>query len=98
MEEAEYEKDGEVRRYRKVRLTDAGGELRAGWADELLLSDGVVEEFGGGEDLVSLAGDLRFLFDQLIGGILHDAIEFSGAALAENDGLQGISGGGEYVA
>jgi ATP-dependent DNA helicase RecQ len=47
MEEAEYEKDGEVRRYRKVRLTDAGRELRAGWANELLLSDGVVEEFGG---------------------------------------------------
>jgi superfamily II DNA helicase RecQ len=47
MEEAEYEKDGEVRRYRKVRLTDTGRELRAGWASELLLSDGVVEEFGG---------------------------------------------------
>ncbi len=47
MEEAEYEKDGEVRRYRKVRLTDAGRELRAGWANDLLLSDGVVEEFGG---------------------------------------------------
>jgi superfamily II DNA helicase RecQ len=47
MEDAEYEKDGEVRRYRKVRLTDAGRELRAGWADGLLLSDGVVEEFGG---------------------------------------------------
>ncbi|MGA9668700.1 MAG: ATP-dependent DNA helicase RecQ [Terracidiphilus sp.] len=47
MEEAEYEKDGEVRRYRKVKLTDAGRELRPGWANELLLSDGVVEEFGG---------------------------------------------------
>ena len=47
MEEAEYEKDGEVRRYRKVRLTEAGRELRAGSAIELLVSDGLVEEFGG---------------------------------------------------
>ncbi|MGA3046688.1 MAG: ATP-dependent DNA helicase RecQ [Terracidiphilus sp.] len=46
MEEAEYEKDGEVRRYRKVKLTDAARELRSGWANELLFSDGVVEEFG----------------------------------------------------
>jgi superfamily II DNA helicase RecQ len=48
MEEAEYEKDGEVRRYRKVMLTDAGMRMRAGSAVELLISDGVVEEFGGG--------------------------------------------------
>ena len=47
MEEAEYEKDGEVRRYRKVRLTETGREFRAGSARELLLSDGVVEAFGG---------------------------------------------------
>jgi hypothetical protein len=46
IEEAEYEKDGEVRRYRKVRLTDAGREMRAGTAVELLISDGIVEEFG----------------------------------------------------
>ncbi len=49
MEDAEYEKDGEVRRFRKVRLTDAGLEMRAGgsFEFELLMSDGVVEEFGG---------------------------------------------------
>ena len=61
IEEAEYEKDGEVRRYRKVKLTEAGRELRAGTVInhpsdedlslgapmELLISDGVVEEFGG---------------------------------------------------
>ena len=47
MEEAEYEKDGEVRRYRKVMLTEMGREFRAGSAKELLLSDGVVEAFGG---------------------------------------------------
>ena len=47
MEEAEYEKDGEVRRFRKVMLTGAGRELRAGTQVELLVSDGVVEEFGG---------------------------------------------------
>jgi RecQ family ATP-dependent DNA helicase len=47
MEEAEYEKDGQVRRYRKVRLTEAGRELQPGTEIELLLSDGIVEEFGG---------------------------------------------------
>ena len=46
MEDAEYEKDGEVRRFRKVMLTDAGMRLRAGSTIELLISDGVVEEFG----------------------------------------------------
>ena len=47
MEEAEYEKDGEVRRFRKVLLTDAGREMRAGNPVELLISDGIVEEFSG---------------------------------------------------
>jgi RecQ family ATP-dependent DNA helicase len=47
MEEAEFEKDGEVIRFRKVRLTAAGLELRATTPVELLISDGVVEEFGG---------------------------------------------------
>jgi superfamily II DNA helicase RecQ len=46
MEEAEYEKDGEVRRFRKVMLTEAGSARRPGSALELLLSDGVVEGFG----------------------------------------------------
>ena len=32
IEDAEYEKDGEVRRFRKVRLTEAGLEVRAGFA------------------------------------------------------------------
>ena len=45
MEDAEYEKDGEVRRFRKVRLTEAGLEVRANTTIELLVSDGVVEEF-----------------------------------------------------
>jgi RecQ family ATP-dependent DNA helicase len=47
IEEAEYEKDGEVKRYRKVRLTKAGLEMRAATPVELLISDGVVEEFSG---------------------------------------------------
>jgi ATP-dependent DNA helicase RecQ len=47
LEDADYEKDGEVKRYRKVILRDAGRELRAGAAVELLISDGLVEEFGG---------------------------------------------------
>ena len=45
IEDAEYEKDGEVKRYRKVRLTEAGLELRVTTPVELLISDGVVEEF-----------------------------------------------------
>ncbi len=47
IEEAEYEKDGVVKRFRKVRLTEAGLELRATSPVELLISDGVVEEFSG---------------------------------------------------
>ncbi len=47
IEEAEFEKDGSVIRYRKVRLTQAGLEMRTSSLVELLISDGVVEEFGG---------------------------------------------------
>jgi RecQ family ATP-dependent DNA helicase len=47
IEEAEFEKDGEVIRFRKVRLTAAGLELRAAAQVDLLISDGVVEEFAG---------------------------------------------------
>jgi RecQ family ATP-dependent DNA helicase len=47
IEDAEYEKDGETKRYRKVRLTESGLELREGSQVELLISDGVVEEFAG---------------------------------------------------
>jgi len=46
IEEAEFEKNGEVIRFRKVRLTEAGLELRASSPVELLISDGVVDEFG----------------------------------------------------
>jgi superfamily II DNA helicase RecQ len=45
IEDAEYEKDGEVRRYRKVMLTEAGLEFRALERAELLVSDGVGAEF-----------------------------------------------------
>ena len=47
IEEAEFEKDGESIRYRKVKLTETGLELRANSSVELLLSDGMVEEFSG---------------------------------------------------
>ncbi|MDE3188184.1 MAG: ATP-dependent DNA helicase RecQ [Acidobacteriota bacterium] len=46
IDDAEYEKDGEVRRFRKVRLTAAGLEMRRTTPVELLIADGVVEEFG----------------------------------------------------
>jgi len=46
VEDAEFEKDGRVIPYRKISLTDAGRELRSGTPVELLLSDGVVEDFG----------------------------------------------------
>jgi ATP-dependent DNA helicase RecQ len=47
IEDAEFEKDGEVRRFRKVRLTEAGLAIRTGTNLELLISDGLVEGFGG---------------------------------------------------
>jgi len=47
IEDAEYEKDGEVRRYRKVRLTPVGRDVRPTTPLALLMSDGVVEEFSG---------------------------------------------------
>jgi superfamily II DNA helicase RecQ len=46
IEEAEFEKDGEVIRFRKVRLTEAGFEVRAMTPLPLLISDGIVKEFG----------------------------------------------------
>jgi len=48
IEDAEYEKDGEVRRYRKVRLTERGLEVRPTTQLDLLVSDGIVEEFDTG--------------------------------------------------
>jgi ATP-dependent DNA helicase RecQ len=47
IEEAQFEKDGEVKRYRKVRLTAEGLNLRSSTSVELLMSDGIVEEFAG---------------------------------------------------
>jgi ATP-dependent DNA helicase RecQ len=47
MEEAEYEKDGEMRRFRKVRLTERGLEVRPATPLALLISDGIVEKFRG---------------------------------------------------
>jgi RecQ family ATP-dependent DNA helicase len=47
IQEAEFEKDGEVRRFRKVLPTAAGVELRAGTPLNLLIRDGIAEEFGG---------------------------------------------------
>jgi ATP-dependent DNA helicase RecQ len=47
IEDAEFEKDGEVRRYRKVRLTNDGLATRAGSRVDLLISDGIAEEFAG---------------------------------------------------
>jgi len=46
IEEAEFEKDGEVIRFRKVRLTERGLEVRPTTLLALLISDGIVEEFG----------------------------------------------------
>jgi RecQ family ATP-dependent DNA helicase len=50
IEDAEYEKDGEVRRYRKVRLTETGLATRSLAQVELLLSDGIAEEFASSDD------------------------------------------------
>ena len=45
IEDAEYEKDGEVRRYRKVSLTESGLTTRSIAQVDLLLSDGIAGEF-----------------------------------------------------
>jgi superfamily II DNA helicase RecQ len=45
MEDAEFEKDGQAIKFRKVRLTEAGREVRSGTGLELLINDGIVEEF-----------------------------------------------------
>ena len=47
IEDAEFEKDGEVIRFRKVRLTEAGLEVRATTPLALLISDGIVDAFDG---------------------------------------------------
>jgi ATP-dependent DNA helicase RecQ len=44
IEDAEYEKDGQVRRYRKINVTDLGRGRTASQVD-LLISDGIAEEF-----------------------------------------------------
>jgi superfamily II DNA helicase RecQ len=50
IEDAEYEKDGEVKRYRKVRLTESGLQTRSIAHVELLLNDGIAEEFASTEN------------------------------------------------
>jgi superfamily II DNA helicase RecQ len=49
IEAAEFEKEGELVRFRKVRLTDAGLEVRRTTPLALLLSDGIVDGLGGRE-------------------------------------------------
>jgi superfamily II DNA helicase RecQ len=46
IEEAEFEKNGEVLRFRKVMLTDSGCNVSPTTPLELLIADGIVEEFG----------------------------------------------------
>ena len=45
IEEDEFEKNGEIIRFRKVRLTSAGRDRRPGASFTLLMGDGIVEEF-----------------------------------------------------
>ncbi len=46
IEEASFEKNGEVLRFRKVMLTDSGRNVSSTTPIELLIADGIVEEFG----------------------------------------------------
>jgi len=55
IEDAVYEKDGEVRRFRKVRLTARGLEVRAATPLALLISDGVVAALGGRDESTARA-------------------------------------------
>jgi superfamily II DNA helicase RecQ len=45
IEEAEFEKDGEVRRFRKVRVTSAGLDVGPSTPLTLLIGDGLAKEF-----------------------------------------------------
>ena len=47
IEEAEFEKNGEVLKFRKVRLSEDGRKMQLGDLSQLLLSDGIVDEFSG---------------------------------------------------
>jgi RecQ family ATP-dependent DNA helicase len=46
IEEASFEKNGELLHFRKVMLTEAGRNLSPATSLELLIADGIVEEFG----------------------------------------------------
>jgi ATP-dependent DNA helicase RecQ len=46
IEDAEFEKNGEVIRYRKIRVTQQGLDARPSTPLNLLVSDGIAEEFG----------------------------------------------------
>ena len=48
IEDAEFEKDGKTRRFRKIRLTEQGLEVRPATPLALLLSDGIVAAFHAG--------------------------------------------------
>ncbi len=50
VEDAEFEKDGKVIPYRKISLTDEGLNVRPATTLGLLISDGVVAEFGNAVD------------------------------------------------
>lgn len=45
IEDAEYEKDGEVRRFRKIRITESALGSHSASQYDLLISDGIAEEF-----------------------------------------------------
>jgi superfamily II DNA helicase RecQ len=47
IEESEFEKEGQSIRFRKVRLTDVGLEVRPTTSLAILISDGIVNELGG---------------------------------------------------
>jgi superfamily II DNA helicase RecQ len=48
IEEASFEKNGELLHFRKVMLTDAGRDVSPATPLELLIADGIVEEFDAG--------------------------------------------------
>ena len=48
IEEAEFEKNGEVLRFRKVRLTEIGLDVRPATPLPLLIGDGIADEFDAG--------------------------------------------------
>ncbi len=71
IEEAEFEKNGEVLRFRKVRLTEAGLDVRSATPLPLLIADGIAEEFDAGSTAPPPKKKARIAMQKTAGAASH---------------------------